>query len=281
MRQRPILYIKYLARRAWIPTKGCSCILFWLRVDKSRGLWHKLHSGWVKGTNVDSTRRRCHGERVLIAYKMIFDRIYRRHLQDGSWLMESAIAKELGASRATVRDCLRLLEQDGLIAIVPRKGMRVAALTADDLEDVFETSRVLELHALPYALPALSIHGLQEIRAEVDRIAESDDAGLYAEVDERLHRFLVVSSNRRRFISMFDGLSRIVSSFRLLAYESAETRQAATRDHRLLIDALCQRSLDSARALLHAHGQDLESRVLAVLTRSYSTAASRPGEAEA
>jgi DNA-binding GntR family transcriptional regulator len=195
-------------------------------------------------------------------YTTLFDRIIKNKFAPNTWLREDELAEEFKVSRTPVRDVLRLLEQDGLVEIIPKRGARVYAFTVDDLEDIFEIRRVLESLALEYAVPALSIHGLMEIRGLIEETKDSSDFQKLAEVDTKLHQYFIDSSNRRRLINMLNQLTRLLQSFRELGFKNEEVRKSTYEEHLRLIDAIYIRDISEAKKILEDHIRASKIRIL-------------------
>ena len=66
------------------------------------------------------------------------DRITAGTYPPGQRIMEQALAAEFGVSRGPVRDALRLLEKDGLVTILPRRGAQVTKLTIQEVREIFD-----------------------------------------------------------------------------------------------------------------------------------------------
>ena len=56
----------------------------------------------------------------------------------GQRILEQALAAEFGVSRGPVRDALRLLEKDGLVTILARRGAQVTKLTIQEVREIFD-----------------------------------------------------------------------------------------------------------------------------------------------
>lgn len=65
-------------------------------------------------------------------------------LQPGQRLVERELVEQLGVSRTTVREALRELTSEGLVAVVPQKGAVVATPTLDEAVDLYAAREVLE-----------------------------------------------------------------------------------------------------------------------------------------
>ena len=86
----------------------------------------------------------------------------------GERLVELSLAKSFDVSQNTVRDALRLLEQDGWVVKHARRGVYVRAFTPDEAAEIFALIAVVESLMLEWALQTMTKSGLQELSALVD-----------------------------------------------------------------------------------------------------------------
>ena len=70
--------------------------------------------------------------------EMLTDKIIRSELKSGERILEAKVSKELGISQSSLREALRVLEQNGLVEINPRRGTYVRKVTRTDAEIVYE-----------------------------------------------------------------------------------------------------------------------------------------------
>src|SRR5690242_1619149 len=75
-------------------------------------------------------------------------RILNNELPAETRLVEANLAAEFGVSRGTIRDAMRSLQAEGLIAIVPRRYSVVTRMSQEDAEDVCFARYALELASL-------------------------------------------------------------------------------------------------------------------------------------
>ena len=87
-------------------------------------------------------------------------------LPPGERLRQETLAAELGVSRIPLRDAFRRLEAEGLIRIDGRRGARVASLTAEDVAELYELRRLIELHCIRLAIRNLTDEGAQALVAQ-------------------------------------------------------------------------------------------------------------------
>lgn len=99
----------------------------------------------------------------------------------GERLKEVGLASMFGVSRATIREALRLLEQRGLVSILPQRGAQVAELSRKELEDLFEIRAALLGLASRRLAEAARPEAVREVRAGVAALEhELGDASRYA-----------------------------------------------------------------------------------------------------
>ncbi|WP_158084095.1 GntR family transcriptional regulator [Marispirochaeta aestuarii] len=200
-------------------------------------------------------------------YTTLFDRIIHNQYPSENFLREDSLAKEFGTSRTPIRNVLKRLEQDQLIQIIPNRGAKTFPFTADDLEDIFEIRRSLEALALEFAIPALSIQRLIEIRKEIQEISNTKDYMRHAEVDAELHTYLIESCGRRRLINMVNQLYHLIQTFRELGFRDNEVRTTTCEEHLRLIDAICVRDTKLAIDVLKTHIQNSKVRIMQKVVR--------------
>ena len=95
-------------------------------------------------------------------------RIISGEIEAGARLRQDHIAEEFGASQVPVREAFRRLESQGLVESEPRRGVRVAGFSADEVREVAEMRAALEALALRHAQIAARhrrpAHGQRPVR---------------------------------------------------------------------------------------------------------------------
>jgi DNA-binding GntR family transcriptional regulator len=201
-------------------------------------------------------------------YTTLLDRIVKSEYPENQWLREEAIAKEFGVSRSPVRRALRLLHQDGMVDLVPKRGARLFPFTADDIEDIYEIRKTLESLAIRVGIQNLSIQRLLSLRNQIQALREVDDPEEHTRIDGVLHSYLIEASGRRRLVSMLNELYRLSQSLRQIGLRDRNNRLATIDEHSGIIDALTVRDLDQATTLLVRHIENSKARLLMDVTRT-------------
>ena len=103
-------------------------------------------------------------DRVLVALR---EAITSGRLPADARIKQEQIAAELGVSRTPVREALVLLEQEGLVRLVPRRGALVQGFTAADVRELYELRELLE----PAAAALATARATEADRETVQRLA--------------------------------------------------------------------------------------------------------------
>src|SRR5216110_2266218 len=93
------------------------------------------------------------------------EEIIRGTIPEGAELRQDAIASQFHVSRIPVREALRQLDAEGLIAIVPNRGAIVPALSPEDIEELFSIRALLEPELLKLSIPHLNENDFSEAAA--------------------------------------------------------------------------------------------------------------------
>ena len=125
-----------------------------------------------------------------VVFKTLRNAIIRGELKPGERLMEEKLAKNLEVSRTPVREAIRMLELEGLVVMLPRKGAEVARITVSDLQEALEVRMAIEDLSVRLASLRIDEEGkekLQKAAVDFDAALEKKDVVKIVEKDERFH----------------------------------------------------------------------------------------------
>ena len=123
----------------------------------------------------------------------------------GARLRETELAAAFGVSRATVREALRLLEQRGLVTILPQRGAHVTRLSAQELNDLYEVRASLLTTGSGLAAAHCTPAHAAALRSYLERLeAVIDDLSSYATLSGELVAYIRMglATPERRAASM-------------------------------------------------------------------------------
>ena len=114
-------------------------------------------------------------------------------LPPGERLMEIPLAEELGVSRTPIREAIRILEQEGLVVMIPRRGTYVADMSLKDVTEVFELRSILEELAAELAAERITneeIEALEQHLVEIGNYMNENNLDKVVQADILFHEIL-------------------------------------------------------------------------------------------
>jgi DNA-binding GntR family transcriptional regulator len=156
---------------------------------------------------------------------------------------------------------MRELEQQGLIEHLPRRGARVAELSAADADELFGLRDVLERYALEAALTSpsgASLTGLTAAWQEMAEAARAGDGFRENDAHQKFHIEVVAMAGQRHLLQAFQPVIlklqlRMAVNLRLEAEHRADATKGVAR-HRRLLDAIATGEVTTALEALASHG---------------------------
>ena len=140
--------------------------------------------------------------------------IVTRQLRPGSMFSENQLSEQLGCGRTPIREALQRLAREGLITILPRKGILVADVNPRSqlllLEVRREIERLLCRAAAERATPEQRRH-MQALADGMDQAAKTGDDVVFMRLDLELNRLLIDAAHNdfaARSMKLLSGLSR-------------------------------------------------------------------------
>jgi DNA-binding GntR family transcriptional regulator len=184
------------------------------------------------------------------------DRVLGGDLEPGYPVTEHDVAAQYGVARPTAKSAITVLTEEGLLHREANKPAKVPTLSSDDVADLFLVRIPLELEAVRLIAERKRIPaGLAEALHEVHTIDESPP-GKHAEVELRFHRLLVDSVASRRLTRVYRVL---LGETHLSMVQSQQVLRAEhfSREHGLVLDAICAGETTRAIGLMRKHLQDV------------------------
>lgn len=199
--------------------------------------------------------------------------LLRQALDHGRWaaghpLRQEEIATELGVSRVPVREALFQLQAEGLLEMVPNKGMYVRTLSEPELRELFHLRRLIECDVLRQAVPLhgpATINRVETIQAALDKAKSVAD---WIAGDREFHEALYAPAQRSESMAIVRRLRFRVDRFYFARMKPGTRAQGWHEEHHALIRAVKRRDAAACARLLEAHLDATERSALAALPRS-------------
>jgi len=201
-------------------------------------------------------------------------------LAPGARLTERELTEMMKVSRTVIREALRQLESEGLIAIIPNKGPVVRALTLAEAKDLYQIRAVLE----GLAARLFTEHASEE---QVKRLADalgivvdayaSGDAQQVLETKNRFYDVLFEGAGSETLSTMLGTLHARIWRWRALGLshpERSEQRsKESVRNLRAMLAAIRKRDADAAERITRDEANRAAAEVMRLLDRSGANSA--------
>lgn len=191
------------------------------------------------------------------------NKILTGEYKEGDHILESNVARELGISRAPVREGIKELQNQGLIKFMPRKGNYVARLTMEDLKEIFDIRILLENSVLEKLINGnkLGEGDYKKLTAIVDEMvkiarSEGDNVERILQINEKdieFHTYLWEKSGSKRTVKILSDLYFQLQMAMVIDTRLTGNLEETAKDHYAIIKFLQQQDLPKCRKALKDH----------------------------
>jgi len=188
---------------------------------------------------------------------VVLDNIRRRILtgefRPAQKINESEIAVNLGISRSPVREAFRILERDGLITTLPRKGSYITDISLKDLDELFEVRKILECYALD-CIKKRANKSPDKIKPMIEELEKN----LFKKHDpfsviSGFHYSLVELSHNFRLIELYKILAVSLRRYWLIYHSKQGQRDISLEHHQNIVNILKKGDYPGTKKLLKKH----------------------------
>ena len=187
-------------------------------------------------------------------------------------LDERALSERLGVSRTPIREAIAMLEQDGFVKTVPRRGIVVVRRTKSEIVDMIRAWAALESMAarlITTTARKKDISALRDFFKDFgkDRLPQ-DHVEEYSKANIAFHQALISLSESPVLVDMTNDILLHVRGYRQLTIGRVDRTATSLPEHLAIIEALEERNTELAEkrardhtlglaAYVEAHGQEL------------------------
>lgn len=199
------------------------------------------------------------------AYIAIKDRIITLFFAPGQYLNEASICEQLGLGRTPVHQALQRLQAEGLVDIVPRKGVIIQPDSMGQVLEILDARLVVEPEIAARAAENCRPEDVAEIRTLLDHHRDDPHGGgridSFVECDRAFHNKLSDMSQSRILGEFAKALhERSTRAWYLHLWQTLDT-EASDRQHRAVLNAIEARDPQAAAAAMREHLAALRDKV--------------------
>ncbi|MDF3310784.1 GntR family transcriptional regulator [Rhodococcus koreensis] len=187
-------------------------------------------------------------------------------IRPGEFLRMDPIAETMGVSYTPVREGLLILEREGFVKMLPRRGFVVESFTQQDVRDLFFAQAHLagELAArTAQKITPEQVTTLQALVEQYEKAAETGDEELLASLGHAFHREINLAADSPRLTSLLGYMVKnLPNRFYTMIAGGVDSSRI---EHPLLLEALRKHHARKARTLMEQHILARGDQLVAIL----------------
>lgn len=198
--------------------------------------------------------------------------IVTSEFKPGDRLVETVLCEKYAVSRTVVREALRQLESEGMVAMVPNRGPEVATLTLHDAENLYEVRRALEsLAGTLFAERATDAQCTELVArlAGIKAAVASDDPGEKLAAKDRYYDVLLEGAGNEEIARMLRTVNARTQILRTLSFAApGRNIKTVAEITRITAAAAVNRDPDEARSACEDHVRSAAEAALGEMRKS-------------
>jgi len=177
----------------------------------------------------------------------------------GTRLVEEELAKQLQVSRTPIREAMRRLESEGLVAHVHGKGATVLGFSRDDVIELYSIREALEALAIQYTIQHITRDEITRLKAILDNMRahyQRKAVGAHFEWNQKFNDLLIQTCKMPRLTRLINTYREHLHRFRYAAMGKHEGRMLdALHEHEQILQAVVAKDRATAESLVRKHLQ--------------------------
>ena len=199
-----------------------------------------------------------------LAYETIKQKIITLQFGPGTYLNVASITDALKMGRTPVHQAVRRLTHEGMIEIMPRKGMIVKPVSLDEVMDIAYVRSVNEPHCVRLAAENASkedVVRLERILARADRAAKAGDTEKQMLLDRDFHCEISRIAGNKILAEILKNLHERSLRFWFISLHDSPHRQEVAVEHAEIMRAIKKKDPDAAELAMRNHIDSFRSTI--------------------
>jgi len=199
------------------------------------------------------------------AYELIKERILSMELRPGQFLNEAALCELIGIGRMPVHQATHRLQTEGLIEVIPRKGLVIRMDSLHDILELLEARITIEPNVAALAAERISKEQcveLEQMLKQSRSLLGQDKRQAYGVIDRAFHGLVIEAASNQVLADALRPLHERSDLFWRLTIMPEEALEVTQREHEAVLHAILKHDAESARDAMRAHLLSLHNRIL-------------------
>jgi len=197
-------------------------------------------------------------------YHILKHAIVRGDLAPNSKLVLTEIAKSLGISNTPIREAINKLASEGLVKIIPNKGIIVKEIKIDDFQEILQIRAFLDGLIAKLASEKITDEEIDEMMGviyEMEYTVKKDDRLTYNDLDIKFHDLLLNISGNNKLKEIYNNLINQSNRFRLRTLKIPDRMGKSLKEHREIALKTKERNPDEANRVSQKHIESISKSI--------------------
>lgn len=171
-------------------------------------------------------------------------------------LTETDLAKKYDVSRNTIKKCLMMLENEGLVSIEHNKSARVRSYSIDEVMDFLDLREVLEGFIVRNAIQAITpeqIRQMEELMAQMKTLMEQKDLLGYSQCNRQFHQIIYDACTNQPAVEMTLRLKNQMRKYNSKTILVPGRDAASYDEHARILETIKEKDVESAELCMRLH----------------------------
>lgn len=199
------------------------------------------------------------------AYQAIKSRILSLELHPGQFLTEGGLCELTGIGRMPVHQAVHRLQAEGLIEVIPQKGLVIRMDSLNDVLELLEARLSFEPNVAALAAERISKEQCAQLERLLERsrgLTSQSQRQAYGVIDRAFHGIIVEAAGNKILSDVLRPLQERSELFWRLRIMPEEGLEVTQREHEAVLHAILEHDAAGARRAMHAHLISLHNRIL-------------------
>ncbi len=206
----------------------------------------------------------------IIIYEHLLNAIVAGEIKEDQRIVESELTKGFGVSRSPVREALKMLEIDGLLKMIPYRGVVVTKITHQEVRESLEMKGMVEGFAAWIGAQRFGkdiINELESILEELEKHISEGELQDVLEANLRFHRKMVEGVYNEKLLKFYEALTNSIRRFYTISLARSTGWKFSLSEHRKILNNIKIRDARAAEQDARQHAFNTIDRVLSLLER--------------
>lgn len=200
-----------------------------------------------------------------VVFRTLRQAILTGDMKPGERLLEIQLANKLGVSRTPIREAIRMLELEGLVVMVPRRGAQVAQITEKSMSDVLEVRCALDELAVELACNRITEEEKEEMRVACDAFEKATltkEVHVIAKADVEFHDIIFKVAGNPRLTQMVNNLAEQMYRYRFEYIKDESQHPMLVEEHRKICENISKGDVAASKAAIKEHIENQERSII-------------------